>query len=135
MADAASIMISILADTDKALATVTGLKGDINTALGGSLTDATSGAERFTSALDRAPPAGMALAGVGAGIVGAFGAAISEAATFEQSISAIGAVAGATEEQMAAISETALRIGADTAFSAQEAAAGMEELIKGGLSV
>jgi hypothetical protein len=73
-----------------------------------------------------------------AGVI-AFGAAIAgtitTAADFEQKISSIGAVAGATSEQMKQISATALQLGKDTSFSASQAAAGMEELLKAGLPI
>lgn len=68
------------------------------------------------------------------GAVG-FGIAGNAAANFEQRLSAVRAVSGATEDQMAAISEEALRIGANTAFSATEAASAFEELVKAGISV
>lgn len=81
---------------------------------------------------------GMVVAGATAAAAGvaAFGvSSINAAATFEQSLSSIEAVSGATAAQMESISALALQLGSDTAFSAQEAAAGFEELIKGGLSV
>lgn len=80
----------------------------------------------------------LAAAGVAAG-VGAIGAgmvAATVAATgFEKSISGIGAVAGATAEEMGQVSKLALQLGKDTSFSASEAAAGIEELVKGGLTL
>lgn len=72
-----------------------------------------------------------------ASAVGAAGFALAgnAAANFEERLSAVRAVSGATEEQMAAISEEALRIGASTKFSATEAASAFEELVKAGISV
>jgi phage-related protein len=61
--------------------------------------------------------------------------ATNSAANFEQRLSAIQAVSGATAEEMDAVAEAALRIGADTSFSATEAASAIEELIKAGISV
>lgn len=78
---------------------------------------------------------GDRLTKIGAVAAGGFGLAINSAAGFEQRLSAIEAVSGATEEQMAAISKTALRLGADTKFSAGEAAQAIEELVKAGVSV
>lgn len=66
---------------------------------------------------------------------GAMALAANSAAAFQQRLSAIEAVSGATEEQMKAISVAALRIGADSVYSATESAMAMEELIKAGLSV
>ncbi len=78
---------------------------------------------------------GAALMGIAAGAV-ALGAgltgAVSAASNFEKGLSGIAAVSGASAAQMDAIRQTALQLGKDTAFSAQEAAAGMEELIKAG---
>ena len=78
--------------------------------------------------------AGVGLAAGGA-LVGGLVASISAAADFESKLSSIGAVSGATAEEMSQLSGLALQLGADTAFSASEAAAGIEELIKGGLSI
>lgn len=69
-----------------------------------------------------------------AGVAG-FGMAVKAASGFEARLSAVQAVSGATAEQMNLISDASLRIGADTAFSASEAALAFEELIKAGISV
>lgn len=69
-----------------------------------------------------------------AGVAG-FGLAVKAASGFESRLSAVQAVSGATVDQMDAISEASLRIGADTSFSASEAALAFEELIKAGISV
>jgi len=81
---------------------------------------------------------GLVVAGAAAGglAIGAFAASsVSAAASFEKSLSSIAAVSGATAGEMEQISALSLQLGADTAFSAGEAAAGLEELIKGGLSI
>lgn len=81
---------------------------------------------------------GVVVAGAAAAVAGVAALGVSSvdaAATFEQSLSSIKAVSGATAAEMEAISALSLQLGADTAFSAQEAAAGFEELIKGGLSI
>lgn len=67
--------------------------------------------------------------------VAGFGLAVKAASGFESRLSAVQAVSGATADQMDAISDAALRIGAETAFSASEAALAFEELIKAGISV
>lgn len=78
--------------------------------------------------------AGAAVAGIAA--VGAGLAASVVAATdFEKTMSGVKAVSGATAEEMAALQQTALDLGAKTAFSASEAGKGLEELVTGGLSV
>jgi TP901 family phage tail tape measure protein len=76
---------------------------------------------------------GAAAVGAVAGLGAAFVGSISSAANFEKEISAIGAVSGATASQMDGIRATALQLGKDTSFSASEAAAGMEEIIKAGV--
>ena len=60
---------------------------------------------------------------------------VNAAANFEQRLSAIQAVSGATASEMDALSDKALQLGADTSFSAGESAQAMEELVKAGLSV
>jgi TP901 family phage tail tape measure protein len=60
--------------------------------------------------------------------------AVKSAAEFEKRISAIGAVSGATEKQLELIRQKALQLGADTVFSASEAAGAMEALSKAGVS-
>lgn len=54
---------------------------------------------------------------------------------FEQQLDQVGAVAQASEQDMEQLRQTALKLGADTAFSASDAAAAMEELAAGGRSV
>jgi TP901 family phage tail tape measure protein len=70
-----------------------------------------------------------------AGIAGGLGLAANTAIDFEKQISAIGAVSGATEQQLEVLRKKALQLGADTSFSASGAALAMEELVKAGLSV
>lgn len=70
------------------------------------------------------------------GVVAAgFAVAANAAISFEKRMSAIEAVSGATAQQMDLLSKKALQLGADTKFSASEAALAMEELVKAGLSV
>lgn len=65
------------------------------------------------------------------GIKGSLG----EAAEFQKQLSGIKAVSGASAEEMAALSKLSLKLGADTSFSAKESAKGIEELVKGGVSI
>jgi TP901 family phage tail tape measure protein len=77
-----------------------------------------------------------ALGAIGLAGVGAFGAAIGTAAEFERSLDRIASIGGQDAlANLQAIEDAALRLGSQTAFSAAEAAAGMEELIKAGLPV
>lgn len=79
----------------------------------------------------------VALAGFGAAttIAAGFALAVKTTADFEAQISAIAAVSGATEDELESLRAKALQLGADTSFSASEAAAAMEELVKAGVSV
>lgn len=79
--------------------------------------------------------AGNKMAVAGAVIAAGIGLAAKTAIDFEKQISAIGAVSGATKDELEILRKKALQLGADTAFSASEAALAMEELAKAGLSV
>lgn len=68
-------------------------------------------------------------------IAGGLTFAVAKAIDFEKQISAIGAVSGATAQDMELLRKKALQLGADTAFSASEAAGAMEELAKAGVSL
>lgn len=74
---------------------------------------------------------GAASATLAAGLV----YAASKAIDFQKQISAIGAVSGATSDELEQMRKKALQLGADTSFSATEAASAMEELAKAGVSV
>lgn len=67
-------------------------------------------------------------------LVGIATAAGMATAEFEQSMNTMQVVSGATAQEMAALQQEALRLGAETSFSAGEAAQGMLELAKAGLS-
>ena len=71
----------------------------------------------------------------GAAVAAGLAASVKSAADFEQSMSAVKAVSGATGEEMAQLGKLALDLGKDTSFSATEAAAGLQELVKGGVSI
>lgn len=87
------------------------------------------------SKLDSVRQLGDNLIKLGAtGSVG-MGLATRAAANFEQRLSAIKAVSGASASEMDKVSKAALRIGKDTVFSASEAAQAMEELVKAGVSI
>ncbi len=78
---------------------------------------------------------GKAFLGFGFGVATTLAFALKRAADFEKQMSGIAAVSGANAEQLDALRGKALQLGADTAFTASEAAAAMEELVKAGLSV
>jgi TP901 family phage tail tape measure protein len=71
----------------------------------------------------------------GIAIAAALGAGVVAAASFEKRMSAVKAVSGATDAELEQLSQKALQLGKDTAFSAGESAQAMEELVKAGLTV
>ena len=71
----------------------------------------------------------------GAAIAAGIGVAVNAAANFEQRMSAVQAVSGASSAEMDQLSKKALQLGKDTAFSATDAASAIEELVKAGISV
>lgn len=74
--------------------------------------------------------------GYGVVVAGGIGLAINAAASFEQALANVAAAGGKeAASQMDAVRQKALQLGADTKFSATEAAAAMEVLIKAGLNV
>jgi TP901 family phage tail tape measure protein len=68
-------------------------------------------------------------------ITDAFGSTIDSAKDFERTMSGIKAVSGANANEMQSLSALTLKLGADTTFTANEAGKGIEELIKGGVSL
>ncbi|MEC8486765.1 MAG: phage tail tape measure protein, partial [Actinomycetota bacterium] len=65
----------------------------------------------------------------------AFGAiSVKVGADFEQAVTTVGAVSGATQPELDALAARARELGASTAFSATQAAEGMIELARAGLS-
>jgi TP901 family phage tail tape measure protein len=78
---------------------------------------------------------GMAFGAVSLAIGAGLGYAVKKAADFEQGLSNIKAVSGATGKEMEQLKKLAMDMGASTKYSATEAAMGIEELIKAGVSV
>src|SRR5690606_9262398 len=66
---------------------------------------------------------------------GTIGFSVRTAAEFEQAMARVGALARATDEDMALLSRTARELGASTPFSASQAAEGMSYLAMAGYSV
>lgn len=90
-----------------------------------------SAAERLGSA---ATEAGRSLVLVGAAAAAGVGLAVTKFAEFDQQMSNVKAATHETTENMGLLREAALQAGADTAFSATEAAQAVEELAKAGVS-
>jgi TP901 family phage tail tape measure protein len=92
----------------------------------------TKGHMNASQAIDKVGrTSGLAGAAIAAGI----GLAINAAANFEQRMSAVQAVSGASASEMDQLSQKAIQLGKDTAFSASDAASAIEELVKAGVSV
>ncbi|MGW4426436.1 phage tail tape measure protein [Streptosporangium sp. NPDC004631] len=76
---------------------------------------------------------GMAI-GIGAGLLAGFGVAVKAAADFDKAMSGVAAASNASGKSLDALRSAALKAGADTAFSATEAAQAETELAKVGIS-
>lgn len=79
--------------------------------------------------------AGGRIATAGVVIAGGLALAVNSAADFEKQLSNVQAVSGASAEEMEVLRNKSLQLGKDTAFSASESAAAIEELVKAGVSV
>lgn len=85
--------------------------------------------KRFTE-IGSTLTAGLTLPILGIGV-----AMLKAGADFEAGMSAVKAVSGATTDEMAQLTDLALKMGTETKYSASEAARGIEELIKAGVSL
>jgi len=129
---AATIRIKIETDADDGIRRLTRDLDDLDagtrragsgfSALGGAISVALGGA------------ALMAVQAIGSAVVGFAAGTITAAADFEAQMSGIQAVLSPTRDEMEALRQTALDLGSSTAFSASEAAAGIEMLARNGLS-
>lgn len=81
---------------------------------------------------EKAESAGKKLLPVTAGIVGLGTAAVKTAADFDSQMSKVGAISGATGEDLTALEEKAREMGASTKFSASEAGEAMEYMAMAG---
>ncbi len=75
-----------------------------------------------------------AIAAVSAALVAAGGFAVKTGMDFESQMSRVKAISGATGEDFEKLKEQAIELGASTAFSASEAAEGMENLASAGFT-
>lgn len=82
--------------------------------------------------VDQTITAAFKAAAVAAAALGT--ATVLVGATFEKQMSKVAAISGATAEELAALTEEARRIGRETAFSATDAAMGMEALAQAGFT-
>lgn len=77
---------------------------------------------------------GATLMGFGVAAVAGVGLAVKSFAEFDKQMSSVQAATHATGGEMSQLRELAITAGADTSFSAREAAEGIEELSKAGVS-
>lgn len=78
--------------------------------------------------------AGRSMMGMGAAAVAGVGLAVREFARFDQAMSGVASTGDDAKGNIDALRESAIQLGADTAFSATEAAQGIEELARAGVS-
>ena len=93
---------------------------------------------RITGRVGNALSTPLGMLGIGTATLGAgalVGGSLNKAMDFEAQLSSIKALTGATGEEMARLKALSLKLGADTKYSALEAAQGFEELLKAGMSV
>ncbi|WP_413456000.1 phage tail tape measure protein [Glutamicibacter sp. FR1] len=77
---------------------------------------------------------GQGMMGFGAVVAGGVGLAVTKFASFDKAMSGVQAATHESAENMGILRQAAIDAGADTAFSAEEAAKGIEELAKAGVS-
>lgn len=99
--------------------------GQATTELRGEL-DQAARAGRLDALADQASRMGLVM-------VAGFGVAVAAAAKFDKQMSEVAAVSDATGKELDQLRQAALKAGADTAFSATEAAKAEAELAKAGL--
>lgn len=116
--------------------------GSLLVEIGVDLTDFEKKMETFkkefgrlgTQVQDAATQIGTAFGGISLAIGAGLGVAVKKAADFEEGLSKVKAVSGATADQMAQFKKIALDMGAK-GYGATEAAKGIEELVKAGVSM
>lgn len=111
--------------------------------IGADLSDFEKGMKEFNRSFgkigkqvqDAGMKIGAAFTAAGGAIAFGLGKATSQAMDFESQMSNIKAVSGATGEEMGKLTDLAIEMGAKTKYSGVEAAQGIEELIKAGVSL
>ncbi len=126
MAQAGTVWVTVRGDMSKFASDVAGgakkAGASVTSALG-------SGAKTVVSDLGTA-------AGVTSLAIGGIGlAAVKTSTDFNAAMSGVGAVANASAGELESLRDAALKAGADTVFSASEAASAQAELVKAGVSV
>ena len=126
MAQAGTVWVTVRGDMSKFASDVAGGAKKAGTSISSALG---SGAKTVVSDLGTA-------AGVTAVAIGGIGlAAVKTSTDFNAAMSGVAAVAGASASELESLRDAALKAGADTVFSASEAATAQAELVKAGVSV
>ena len=113
------VRIGTALDNDELIKDLKELEGDIES----SCSDAEKTSEKLKSGLTAAAKAGVAAVGAVSTAVGAFAAAsIQTGASFDASMSQVAATMGTTTDQIEDLRNFAMEMGANTAFSASQAA-------------
>jgi TP901 family phage tail tape measure protein len=110
---------------------------------GGVVSSQSRGARAFSAAVDKQKESLRGLGritktaslAIGTGLVLAIGSAIKVGAEFESEMARVQAVTGASGKEMDQLRKLAIKLGADTKFSAGEAAEAMYELASAGFNV
>ncbi|WP_330473833.1 phage tail tape measure protein [Terrabacter sp. C0L_2] len=124
MAGERTVYIKVGAKVDGAIAGLRKVQSSVN-----DLTKADL--KRPQKAFDDLSNKGALIGGV---VALGIGKAISSFADFDQAMSGVAANSGATGQQLDALRQKAIQLGSDTQFSATEAAQGINELAKAGVS-
>lgn len=125
-----TVVYRIQADVAQAEAKIAALGASVKKSAD-DMTSATKEGAKFRQGLDTL---GGAAGKIGLVAAVGLGAAVKKAADFDQAMSNISAATHETAGNMELLRAAALKAGADTAFSATEAASGVEELAKAGVA-
>ncbi len=107
----------------------------VTTGFNAGLNSAGQNLNSFTHASDQQlKQVAQSAAIAGAAMLAGFGIAAKASMDFEQQMSNVAAVSGATGAEFDALREQAIQLGSDTVFSATEVAKAQEELAKAGVS-
>lgn len=125
-----TVVYRITADVQQARAQMAAFSASVRKSAD-DLTAATKEGAKYRKGLDTL---GGAAGKVGLVAAAGLGAAVMKAASFDQAMSNVQAATHESVKAMETLRAAALKAGADTAFSASEAAAGIENLAKAGIS-
>lgn len=126
MGDVRSVAVKLRAEVSGYLASMAAARKATN-----DLIDTIGASDRKQQSLAQL---GNVAGGVGLAAAAGMGIAVKAAADFDKAMSSVEAATRSSAQTMDSLRSAALKAGADTAFSATEAAAGIENLAKAGVS-